>query len=329
MPLFKGQGFKAKPNKAIKYVTDPKKAAIIVTHALDDSRDYAAQFKETYTLFGKGISFGSRKYYHFKHSFDPKDNVSPAEASQMTEELAQQVFDKYEYVIATHTDKAHVHCHLIVNSVSFETGRMLHLNNDEYAALKDLSNNIAISHGFSALDFRKAAADKISSQENRVTLKGGTSWKEELREVIALAVKECTAIDEFEAFINEYGVEITRNTEKTISFRHPNKQKSIRGDKLGSNYTKEAILDELEKSKHRHGSTDKTTDGYFPSRHGGRGYDRILRHTDTIEETDEERTTDAVHYGRHHEFIERPENEDIKYDDELLGSPGTNSRRRR
>lgn len=328
MPLFKGQGFKAKPSKAIKYVTDPKKAAIIVTHALDDNREYAEQFKETYSLFGKGLSFGSRKYYHFKHSFDPKDNVSPAEASQMTEELAQQVFDKYEYVIATHTDKAHVHCHLIVNSVSFETGRMLHLNNDEYAELKDLSNSIAVSHGYSALDFRKAAADRISSQENRVTLKGGTSWKEELREVIALAVKECTAIDEFEAFINEYGVEITRNTEKTISFRHPNKQKSIRGDKLGANYTKEEIVNELEKSSYRNGSANKTTDGHILSRTGGRYNDRIYRRTNTTEETDEKRTN-TLFDGRYHEIAERHEIEDIGDDDDLFSSTGTNSRRRR
>ena len=277
MPLFKGQGFKAKPNKAIKYITDPKKAAIIVTHALDDERDYAAQFKETYNLFGKGLSFGSRKYYHFKHSFDPKDNVSPAEASQMTEELAQQVFDDHEYVIATHTDKAHVHCHLIVNSVSFVTGKMLHLNNTEYGELKDLSNSIAENHGYSTLDFRKKAADRISSKEKQITLNGGTSWKEELREVIAIAVHDCTTMEEFESYINNYGVTITRNTERTISFKHPNKQKSIRGDKLGADYTKEAILNELSKQEYGNGSTKEENDGYILRKRRGRYYHRQLR----------------------------------------------------
>ena len=277
MPLFKGQGFKAKPNKAIKYITDPKKAAIIVTHALDDERDYAAQFKETYNLFGKGLSFGSRKYYHFKHSFDPKDNVSPAEASQMTEELARQVFDDHEYIIAAHTDKAHIHCHLIVNSVSFETGKMLHLNNTEYGELKDLSNSIAEKHGYSTLDFRKKAADRISSKEKQITLNGGTSWKEELREVIAIAVHDCTTMEEFESYINNYGVTITRNTERTISFKHPNKQKSIRGDKLGADYTKEAILNELSKQEYGNGSAKEENDGYILRKRRGRYYHRQLR----------------------------------------------------
>ena len=108
MPLFKGQGCKAKPAKAIKYITDPKKAAVIVSHSLDDTRDYATQFKETCSLFHKGKSFKSRKYYHFKHSFNPKDNITPEEATRLTEELAQKAFGDYEYIIATHTDRTHI-----------------------------------------------------------------------------------------------------------------------------------------------------------------------------------------------------------------------------
>ncbi|MBR7007721.1 MAG: relaxase/mobilization nuclease domain-containing protein [Ruminococcus sp.] len=327
MSLFKGVASKAKPSKAIKYITNPKKAAIVVTHGLDDSLDYSVQFADTQSLFGKAKSFGNRKYYHFKHSFDPKDNVSPAKASEMTEELASKVFDDYEYIIATHTDKAHIHCHLIVNSVSFVTGKMLHLNNTEYGELKDLSNSIAEKHGYSTLDFRKKAADRISSKEKQITLNGGTSWKEELREVIAIAVHDCTTMEEFESYINDYGVTITRNTAKTISFKHPNKQKTIRGDKLGADYTEEAILNELEKSSYRNGRANKTTDGHILSRTGGRYNDRIYRRTNTTEETDEKRT-DTLFDGRYYEFVERHEIEDIGDDDDLFSSTKSNSRGR-
>ncbi len=140
MPLFNGQGCKAKPAKAIKYITAPKKAAVIVSHALDDTRDYTTQFKETCSLFHKGKSFKSRKYYHFKHSFDPKNNITPEEATRLTEELAQKAFGDYEYIIATHTDRIHIHCHIIVNSVSFVTGKMLHLNNNEYGGFQTVTN---------------------------------------------------------------------------------------------------------------------------------------------------------------------------------------------
>ena len=260
MPLFKGCGCKAKPAKAIDYITDEKKAAIVTSYALDDNRDYARQFAETAQLFHKAQRFDSRKYYHFKHSFDPKDNITPEEAHRLTEELAQQAFPDNEYIIATHTDKHHVHCHIIVNSVSFVNGKMLHYSNSDYAKLKDLSNEIAAKYGYSTLDFRKPSADRIKSEERRVILKGGTSWKEELREVIAEALKLCNNMDEFEKHLNKYGVKIARNTAKTISFLHPQKKKPIRGSKLGKAYTKEAIIYEFTKYGNRTtGSCEGTT----------------------------------------------------------------------
>ena len=261
MPLFKGCGCKAKPGKAINYITDEKKAAIITSYALDDKRDYATQFVETAQLFHKAERYDSRKYYHFKHSFDPKDNITPEEAHRLTEELAQQAFPDNEYIIATHTDKHHVHCHIIVNSVSFVNGKMLHYSNSDYAKLKDLSNEIAAKYGYSTLDFRKPSADCIKSEERRVILKGGTSWKEELREVIAEALRLCNNMDEFEKHLSKYGVTIARNTAKTISFLHPNKKKPIRGSKLGKAYTKEAIIYEFTKSGNRTAGSCEGTNG--------------------------------------------------------------------
>ena len=288
MPLFKGCGCKAKPAKAIDYITDEKKAAIVTSYALDDNRDYARQFAETAQLFHKAQRYDSRKYYHFKHSFDPKDNITPEEAHRLTEELAQQAFPDNEYLIATHTDKhhvhchiivnsvsfvngkmlhysnsdyakLHVHCHIIVNSVSFVNGKMLHYSNSDYAKLKDLSNEIAAKYGYSTLDFRKQSDDRIKSEERRVVLKGGTSWKEELREVIAEAIKLCNNMTEFEKHLNKYGVRIARNTAKTISFLHPNKKKPIRGSKLGKTYTKEAIIHEFAKHGNRTAGTCEGT----------------------------------------------------------------------
>ena len=277
MPLFKGCGCKGKPAKAIDYITDEKKAAIVTSYALDDNRDYARQFAETAKLFGKAQKFDSRKYYHFKHSFDPKDNITPEEAHRLTEELAQEAFPDNEYIIATHTDKNHIHCHIIVNSVSFVNGKMLHFTNNEYARLKDRSNEIAAKYGYSTLDFRKPSADRIKSEERRVVLNGGTSWKEELREVIAEALKLCNNMDEFEKHLSKYGVAIARNTAKTISFLHPNKKKPIRGSKLGKAYTKEAIIHEFTESRNRRvraatGTSKSTATAIAGENSGGNSY---------------------------------------------------------
>ena len=139
MPLFKGCGCKGKPAKAIDYITDEKKAAIVTSHALDDNRDYAQQFAETAKLFGKAQKYNSRKYYHFKHSFDPKDNITPEEAHRLTEKLAQDVFPDNEYIIATHTDRNHIHCHIIVNTIYYSDDYFRHSSTEYDEHLATLS----------------------------------------------------------------------------------------------------------------------------------------------------------------------------------------------
>ena len=240
MPLCKGKGCSAAAGKIIAYVTQKKKAEIVSSYALDDSRSYAMQFRETQDLYEKAQTFESRKYYHFVNSFDPAEKISPEEAHKMTKELAVVSFPGHEYVIATHTDKAHIHCHVVVNSVSFETGKMMHLNNKEYTRIKDRSNEIAQEHGHASLDFRKSSKTRLTTAEKRIELKGGKSWKQELRDVIDIAMASVDNSKGFFEWLERYGVK-SRVTNKTISFLHPKKTQPIRGDRLGADYTKEGI----------------------------------------------------------------------------------------
>lgn len=254
MPLFKGQGCKSTPGKAIAYITDPEKAKYVSGLNLDDGRDYAAQMKETAQLYGKGKRVDERKYYHFKLSCSPSDEVSAEAHQEYAEALAAKLFPGYECVIATHTDTDTVHSHIIVSAISFENGHKLHCNQRAYARMKDLANTLGEERGFTKLDFRKPAQDRVTSQEKLVELKGGTSWKEELREVIRLAKLDTTTMENFEKYLNSYGVKITRNTEKTIAYKHPKKEKAIRGEKLGAAYTKEAVVNEFEQARWRNDS---------------------------------------------------------------------------
>jgi SAM-dependent methyltransferase len=149
---------------------------------------------------------------------------------------------------------------------------------DEYTEAQAIRRaEIAAKYGYSTLDFRKPSADRIKSEERRVVLRGGTSWKEELREVIAEALKLCNNMDEFEKHLSKYGVTIARNTAKTISFMHPNKKKPIRGNKLGKAYTKEAIIHEFTESRNRRvraatGTSKSTATAIAGENSGGNSY---------------------------------------------------------
>lgn len=271
MPLFKGQGCKSTPSKAIDYIKDDKKAEIVSSQNLDNSRDYAEQFRETAQLFGKGTDFDERKYYSFKLSCDRADNVSASAHHEYAEAVAKRFFPNHECVIATHTDTDTVHSHIIVNAVNFEDGKKLQINDNKYRRMKDVADQMGVERGFSELNWRAATQEKrerltkepvpepqkYSTAEKYIQQEHGMewdkhSWKEQLRQVIDGAKKECSSRSEFQSYLKEYGVEMPRNTEKSVSFIHPLvSNKSVRGNVLGAEYTATEIDKALELNHER------------------------------------------------------------------------------
>lgn len=251
MPLFKCSASKAKPKNGIAYVTDEKKAKIVTVRNLFEDEDYAKQFEETASRFGKGDKFDERKYYHCKLSCARQDNVSPEKAHAYVEELVAKLFQNYECVIATHTDTQTVHSHIIVNAVDPITGKKLQFSKKDYVKMKDEANRLGKKYGFTETDFRKRGKNSRTAAEKKIILKGGTSWKEELREVIVEAVKKTKSPEAFKKYLDEcYGVKIMRDG-KDYSYLHPEKQKPVRGAKLGEYYTKTEVIKRIGEQNYR------------------------------------------------------------------------------
>lgn len=251
MPLLKCSASKAKPKNGISYITNPKKAAYVSSRNLFEDEDYAEQFEQTAHRFGKGDKFDERKYYHFKLSCARSDNVTAQQAHRYAEEVAEKLFESCECVIATHTDTQTVHSHIIINAVHPITGKKLQFSQEDYVAMKDEVNRIGKKYGFTETDFRKRSKNSRTATERKIMLKGGTSWKEELREVIVEAIKKTTTPDKFKEYLEKcYGVKITRDG-KDYSYQHPEKQKPIRGEKLGANYTKSEVIRKIGEQNNR------------------------------------------------------------------------------
>ncbi len=250
MPLFKGLSSKSTPKKAIDYITRNDKAAFVSVRNLFEDEDYAEQFADTMRRFGKGKKFDERKYYHFKLSCARKDNVGAQNAHIFAEELAAILFPDDECVIATHTDTKTVHSHIIVNAVNPITGKKLRITESDYTKMKDEANRLGSEFGYTKTDFRKKASNKRTTEESHIILKGGTSWKEDLREVIEEAKRVSTTREEFISHLSLYGVTVTRSKTE-YSFLHPQKKKAIRGLKLGNNYTKKEIDIVIETNRNR------------------------------------------------------------------------------
>ena len=108
---------------ALEYIQNPDKTEeCVLVGGINCLPDTAfEQMEETKTIFHKT---GKRQEYHVIISFSPEEKVTAEQAMYVLEHFAKDVLsDDYEAVYAVHTDREHMHGHLIWNSVSMTTGK--------------------------------------------------------------------------------------------------------------------------------------------------------------------------------------------------------------
>ena len=108
---------------ALEYIQNPDKTEeCVLVGGINCLPDTAfEQMEETKSIFHKT---GKRQGYHVIISFSPEEKVTAEQAMYVMEHFAKDVLgDDYEAVYAVHTDREHMHGHLIWNSVSMTTGK--------------------------------------------------------------------------------------------------------------------------------------------------------------------------------------------------------------
>lgn len=119
----KGRNPASHLKNALQYIRNPDKTEeCVLVGSINCLPDTAfEQMVETKNIFHKT---GNRQGYHVIISFSPEEKVSAEQAMYVLEHFAKDVLgDDYEAVFAVHTDREHMHGHLIWNSVSITTGR--------------------------------------------------------------------------------------------------------------------------------------------------------------------------------------------------------------
>ena len=119
----KGRNPASHLENALQYIKNPDKTEeCVLVGSINCLPDTAfEQMVETKNIFHKT---GNRQGYHVIISFSPEEKVTAEQAMYVLEHFAKDVLgDDYEAVFAVHTDREHMHGHLIWNSVSVTTGK--------------------------------------------------------------------------------------------------------------------------------------------------------------------------------------------------------------
>ena len=254
MAVIKRIASKATPKKIVSYLTQEEKTEEKLIGGKDcDPDNIVNDFNMTQELYGKT---GGVKYHHIIQSFSPEDNITPEKAHEIGKELAESQFKGFEVFVVTHKDKDHIHNHLVVNSVSFENGLKYNASNKSLWDIKRESNRLCERENLKTLDLEHKAEKRISSAEKRIMDRGQIPWKDELRQIIDIARERTKDLQSFREFLERnFDIE-TRVTKNSISYKHPDHGKAIRGRSLGDRYNKEELENEFngqEKSIFRDG----------------------------------------------------------------------------
>lgn len=218
-------------NALITYAENEEKAE--EKSGLNCDVDYVKeQMKTTRLLFGKD---NGRQGYHVIQSFDPEDDVTPEQANGIGQALAEKVAPGHEVAIYTHTDQDHLHNHICINSVNMETGKKFVNDQQKLYEIRTQSDELCQQYELSIVLDKKAEL-RYTQAEQSLLQKSQKSWKDEIR--TAIEVSQATNYQQLGTELQQNGIEIERITHKTITYRHLEEDKKVRGSKLGDDFDK-------------------------------------------------------------------------------------------
>ncbi|MGW9965561.1 relaxase/mobilization nuclease domain-containing protein [Staphylococcus hominis] len=207
--------------------------------------DYAkSAFKQTRALYGKENGVQAHTVIQ---SFKPGE-VTPEQCNQLGLELAEKIAPNHQVAVYTHTDKDHIHNHIVINSINLETGKKYQSNKQQRELVKLQNDEICRKNGLSVPE-RDTAKLRYTQAESALLDKGKTSWKDELRENIEQAKAHTSNFKDFSEHLEQKGISF-KVRGKNVSYKPENVNKWVRGKTLGQDYDKGALEYEFE-SKER------------------------------------------------------------------------------
>jgi Relaxase/Mobilisation nuclease domain len=228
-------------NRLINYCE--KRAGVTSSHNLiaDDRKSVQKQIKLTREMFNKT---GGVEGHHFIQSFKPGE-VSPEKANELGLELVKRMHPKREAVVYTHTDKGHIHNHIILNSPSIEDGKKLSVTRKHYFDWQRQNDAICKENGLSIVTEKKKQINKTLA-EYHIMVKGKLPFKTHLRAAIDLTKVKCASFKEFQTFLKDPKLDIDSKIQKGhYYFKTKEMTRFISGKQLGNEYTKEVLDQEF------------------------------------------------------------------------------------
>ena len=185
-------------------------------------------------------------------SFSPEESqrLGAKKINQLGMELAEKMAPTHQVAVYTHADKEHIHNHLVINAVNLETGGKYHHNND-FDRVSALHDDLLREHELEIV--QKTAVERKTMAERQIKQRGEPVWKDKIRQEIDTIMRDTstTSYNDFRERLEEKGIKVHERG-KNVTYELLEGNKRVRGEKLGTDYEKEGIKDELDRREKAH-----------------------------------------------------------------------------
>ena len=168
---------------------------------------------------------GGVMFYHMVQSFPKGAEIDPQTAHEAARRLAEY-FEGCEVLVCTHVDREHIHSHCIINSVNFETGKKVHMADEQIQELR--VRNDQICEELRLPKFQRDEQKRSCGMSNAeyYTASKGESWKFELMRVIDECMRCAGNREEFLVLLRSEGYNATwTDGRKNITYTTPDGRK--------------------------------------------------------------------------------------------------------
>jgi len=178
--------------------------------------------------------------YHLRISFKPGE-IDAATANKIGYDLAHKLTKgNHAFVCCTHTDKSHIHAHIVFNSTRLDCTKKFRNFKGSAFAVRRIADHLCIENGLSIIENPKPSRGSYANWQGDTR---PPSNRERLEQLIDSVLPACKDYESFVAAMIAAGCEVRRG--KHLSIKIPGAERFTRLKSLGDDYTEEAILERI------------------------------------------------------------------------------------
>ena len=182
--------------------------------------------------------------YHGYLSFK-ENEVTPEQAQQIGMEFATKMWgERFQVVVTTHMNTKHLHCHFVINSVSFVDGKRLKDKEKSWYYFRHIADEICLEHKLSIVE--KPELHRSPAYLTKKDEAGMPTRYNNAKKAIDEAIAMSRNLRQFQYELGVMGYHSNFSLNRKYATVTPyGSEKPIRTYRLGEEYTKEKILERL------------------------------------------------------------------------------------